>query len=235
MESTISHKKIYMPLPEHRDGLDGEINLVSGATPPRIPLIRLTLEEQEAFEKYLAHMIRLGYIEPSKSPYGSPIFFVKSDGKPPRPVVDYRKLNDITIKDVFPLPLIEELLTCLAKANYHTKFDLKQAFNLLRIRSGDEPLTAFRCHLGTFQYRVMPFGLSNSPSHFQRFITSIFSDMLLKVMIVYVDDLVIFGGKTLEEHQLIVLEVLRRIDDENLGINIGKSLFHEKKIDRFCR
>ena len=220
-----------MPMPPHRPGLDLAIKLQPGTHPPRVPIIRLSRQEEDALEIYLEKMLKLGYIVPSKSPYGAPVFFVKAAGKEPRPVIDYRGLNAITVKDGYSLPLQDEVLDRLSKAKFFTKLDLKSAFNLLRIAPGDESLTAFRCFKGTYEYLVMPFGLSNAPSAFQRLVNHIFADLIYKDIMIYIDDIVIFGGETLEEHIKIVRKVLERCKENYLKLGYKKCQFHTSSIE----
>ncbi|KAJ1572770.1 hypothetical protein NDA11_007138 [Ustilago hordei] len=115
-----------------------------------------------------------GFIRPSKSPARSPVLFVPKKDGGLRLCVDYRGLNEITVKNRAPLPLIEEQLFLLRKARIYTKLDLRAAYNLIRIAKGDEWKTAFGTQLGLYEYLVMPFGLANAPAHFQSFINNIF-------------------------------------------------------------
>jgi hypothetical protein len=123
-------------------------------------------------------------------------------------VVDYRKLNTVTQKDQYPLPHINNLLEQLGKAMVFTKIDLWNAYHLLRIKEGDEWKTAFHTHYGSFEFLVMPFGLTNAPSSFQRFMNTIFGDLLDVILIIYLDDLLIFST-LLVDHRNHVQEVLR--------------------------
>ena len=111
---------------------------------------------------------------PSRSPAGSPILFVKKKDGSLRLCVDYRGLNKITVKNRYPLPLIPNLLDQLRTATHFTKIDLRGAYNLVRIREGDEWKTAFRTRYGHFEYLVMPFGLTNAPAVFQHLMNNIF-------------------------------------------------------------
>ena len=114
-------------------------------------------------------MLRKGYIQISKSSMGVPLFLVpKKDGK--QPVVNYQKLNNVTEKDSTPLPRIEDTLDQLIGSQLFTKIDLKDAFNQMRIKKGDEWKTAFKTRYGTLEYLVMPFGLTNAPVTFQKYV-----------------------------------------------------------------
>ena len=133
-----------------------------------------------------------GFIQHSRSPAGAPIFFVKKKDGSLRLVVDYRGLNKVTIRNRYALPLISSLLERLSGAKYFTKLDLRGAYNLVRIRRGDEWKTAFRTRYGHFEYTVMPFGLTNAPAVFQHMANDIFRDFLDIFVIVYLDDILIY-------------------------------------------
>ena len=123
-------------------------------------------------------MLAKGLIRPSRSPCGAPIIFARKKDGSLRLCVDYRRLNEITVRNVYPLPLIHEMLDRLAGAQWFTTLDLKDAYWLLRIKEGDEWKTAFRTRYGLFEYLIVPFGLTNAPSQFQEFINRAYSDML---------------------------------------------------------
>ena len=127
------------------------------------------------------------------------MFVPKKNGKL-RLVIDYRQLNEISIKDKTPLPLITEIRDRLTGANWFTALDLKGAYNLIRIREGDEWKTAFRTRYGLFKCLVMPFGLTNAPASFQKMINHVLREYIDNFVIVYLDDILIFS-KTLEEHE----------------------------------
>ncbi|KAG1928582.1 retrotransposable element [Pimephales promelas] len=165
-------------LPEHRS-TDCAIDLIPGATPPRGRIFPLSKPESDAMKKYIEEELAKGFIRPSTSPAAAGFFFVKKDGGL-RPCIDYRGLNEITVKYRYLLPLVPAALEQLRQAKYYTKLDLRNAYNLIRIREGDEWKTAFSTTSGHYEYLVMPFGLSNSPSVFQAFMNDVFRDMLDK-------------------------------------------------------
>ena len=117
-----------------------------------------------------------------------------------------------------------DLLDAPAKARVYTKLDLKHAYHLLCIAEGDELKTAFRTCYGSFEWRVMPFGLTNAPAAFQRFINSIFADLLNVCVVVYLDDILIYSNSP-EEHSCHVREVLRRLREQNLFCSLPKCEF----------
>ena len=159
----------------------------------------MSASEQESLRAFLDENIANGIIRPSTSPLGAPVLFVKKKDGSLRLCVDFRALNKVTKKDRYSLPLISDLLDAPSRASVYTKLDLRHAYHLVRIAEGDEWKTAFRTRYGSFEWLVMPFGLTNAPAAFQRFINSVFSDLLDVCVIVYLDDVLIFSD-SLEQH-----------------------------------
>jgi Reverse transcriptase (RNA-dependent DNA polymerase)/RNase H-like domain found in reverse transcriptase len=217
-------------LPVHRP-FDCAIELHANAIlPPPSKIIPLSLKESQILREYIDEMLKKGFITPSKSIVASPIFFVaKADGGL-RPCVDYRKINSITIPDLYPLPLIQSIFEGVGNAKFFSKIDLQSAYNLVRIREGDEWKTAFRCSLGQFECRVMPFGLVNAPAIFQKFINFILSDLIGIFVFVYLDDILIFS-KTEQLHQAHVHTVLSRLAEAELLVKESKCLFNVEKLE----
>ncbi|KAI2660885.1 Transposon Tf2-9 polyprotein [Labeo rohita] len=218
-------KRSAAQLPPHRP-YDLAIDLVPGAVPPRGHLYSLSATEQQAMEEYVAEGLRAGTIRPSSSPAAAGFFFVKKKDGGLRPCVDYRGLNQITIKNRHPLPLTNTALDALSGARFFTKLDLRSAYNLVRIREGDEWKTAFITPTGHYETLVMPFGLCNSPSAFQQFINDVLRDMLGRWCYAYLDDILIYS-KTLEEHTQHIRAVLRRLLAHQLYCKLEKCAFHQ--------
>ena len=128
-----------------------------------------------------------------------------------RPCVDYQALNAATVKNRYPLPLIKSMIDRLRNAKIFSKVDLRDAYNQVRIREGDEWKTAFRCQYGLFESKVMNFGLTNAPPAFQAFMNDIFRDYLDVFVLVYLDDILIFSNNQADhdKHTCLVLERLR--------------------------
>jgi hypothetical protein len=166
-------KKESDKLPPHRP-YDHDFTIEAGGRPPVSALYGMSRGELLVLRKYLDDNLRKGFIRPSSSPFASPVIFVRKPGGGLRFCVDYRGLNAITIKNRYPLPLIRETLNRLSRAKYFTKLDVVSAFNRIRIKEGQEHLTAFRTRFGLFEYLVMPFGLANAPSTFQHYINDVF-------------------------------------------------------------
>ena len=185
---------------------DLKINLDPDASPPISHMYSLLQSELKSLQEFIDEHLRIGFIRPSNSPHGAPILFVhKKDGSL-RLCVDFRGLNKISKKDRYPLPLISDLLSSAGKARIYTAIDLRHAYHLVRIAEGDEWKTAFRTRYGSFEWNVMPFGLSNAPAAFQRFMNDIFSDLLDVSVIVYLDDILIYSDDP-AQHREHVQEV----------------------------
>lgn len=227
-----AYKSVFLPqellLPPHRP-FDCAIKLKPGAVAPFGGLYTLTPDEKSELRDYLDDQLARGHIVPSSSAAAGPIFFVKVPGKKNRPVVDYRALNKVTIRDSYPIPVVGWLLNQLIGCKFFAKIDLKAAFNLLRVASGDEWLTAFRTPWGLFEYRVMPFGLANAPAVFQRFIQSVLCEYLDVFCFVYLDDILIFL-KTRSDHVNHVSLVLSKLKEHHLTASPEKCLFFADRV-----
>ena len=216
-------------LPEHRP-YDLKITLEEGATPPLGPIYSLSKIELDTLRDYIEENLRSGFIRPSNSPCGAPVLFVKKKDGSLRLCVDYRGLNKITRKDRYPLPLVSDLLDAPRKARIYTKINLRHAYNLVRIAPGDEWKTAFRTRYGSFEWLVMPFGLSNAPAAFQRFVNEVFADLLDVCVVVYLDDILIYSDNP-DEHRAHVREVLRRLRKHHLYARADKCEFHAESVE----
>lgn len=228
-----SFKDVFCPkrasrLPPHRPW-DCAIDLVPGEPVPRGRIYPLSLPEQKAMEEYIEEALKQGYIIPSTSPAASSFFFVAKKDGGLRPCIDYRKLNLITIKYRYPLPLVPAALEQLRGATIFTKLDLRSAYNLIRIREGDEWKTAFVTPTGHYEYRVMPYGLVNAPSVFQSFMHEVLREFLHRFVIVYIDDILIYS-RSLAEHRLHVAEVLQQLRKYQLYLKAEKCIFHQSSV-----
>ncbi|XP_048026370.1 uncharacterized protein LOC125255080 [Megalobrama amblycephala] len=160
---------------------------------------------------------------------GAGFFFVgKKDGSL-RPCIDYRGLNNITVKNTYPLPLMSSAFERLHGASLFPKLDLHNAYHLVRIREGDEWEMAFNTPRGHFEYLVMPFGLSNSPAVFQALINDVLRDMVDQFIYVYLDDILIFSS-SLQEHVQHVRRVLQRLLENGLFVKAEKCIFHAQSV-----
>ena len=177
---------------------------------------------------YLREHLHKGFIVPSKAPFASPVLFAKKPGGGWRFCVDYCLLNSKTKLDRMPLPLINETLDRLSRARIFTKLDIRQAFHRIRMHPDSEDLTTFRTRYGCFKYRVVPFGLTNGPAAFQRFINNILMDLLDECCTAYIDDIIIYSEDPLM-HEIHVQKVMKRLMDAGLYADIKKSEFFVTK------
>jgi hypothetical protein len=178
---------------------------------------------------YIQSSLATGIIRPSSSPAGAGFFFVGKKDKSLRPCIDYRGLNNITVKNRYPLPLLSSAFELLQGATVFTKLDLRNAYHLVRIREGDEWKTAFNTPTGHYEYLVMPFGLTNAPAVFQALVNDLLRDMIDKFVFVYLDDILIFS-RNLVEHVTHVRSVLRRLLDNSLFVKAEKCEFHAPSV-----
>ncbi|KAG1925616.1 retrotransposable element [Pimephales promelas] len=180
--------------------------------------------------KYIKEALDQGYIWPSTSPAAASFFFVSKKDGGLRPCIDYRALNQVTVKFSYPLPLIPAALEQLREAKMFSKLDLRSAYNLIRIREGDEWKTAFITPAGHYEYLVMPYGLVNAPSVFQSFMDEVLRDFLGKFVLVYIDDILIYS-KNPAGHQRHVSLVLQRLREFTLFLKAEKCTFHQTTVD----
>ena len=214
-------------LPEHTGINDHNIELVDGQQQPYGPIYSLGPVKLETLKTYIKTNLANGIIRPSKSPAGAPILFDrKSDGSL-RLCVDYRGLNNLTIKNRYPLPLIGESLDRLGRAKQFTQLDLTSAYHQMRIRKGDKWKTTFKTQYGHFKYQVMPFGLTNALASFQRYINKILAEKLDIFVIVYLDDILIYTEDDGDGHVAAVRWVLEQLRKFSLYANLKKCRFHQ--------
>jgi len=193
------NKKKFEKLPERQEW-DYEINLMDEASKElNAKAYTMTLKEEEVLNQWLDEQLKVGFIVESKLRYAASCFYIpKKDGSL-QLVQDYRKLNQVTIKDKTPLPLIGEVINKLKEAKYFNKLDLIWGYNNIWIKEGDEWKAVFLTNKGLFELQVMYFGLCNSPGTFQRMMNSIFRELLHEgVLANYMDNFVILA-KTMEE------------------------------------
>lgn len=191
----------------------------------------MPLNEQEELDRFIKENIDKGYIVPSKSPMASPVFFVKKKDGKLRLIQDYRKLNNITVKNRYPLPLATDIINKLRGAKIFTKFDIRWGYHNIRIKEGDEWKAAFVTNCGLYESRVMFFGLTNSPATFQSLMNTIFADLVAEGKVaVYLNDILIWSNN-LTEHRKLVHKVLSRLAQYNLYLRPEKCEFKKSEIE----
>src|SRR5882724_7355063 len=154
---------------------------------------------QLSLRKFIDENLATGFIHPSCSSHGAPVLFIQKKDGSLRLCVDFRGPNQISQKDQYPLPLISDLLDTPRKARIYTKINLWQAYHLVQVTPGDKWNTAFQTRYSSFEWLVMPEGLTNAPTAFQQFMNDIFTDMIDVIVIIYLDDILIYSNN-LSEH-----------------------------------
>jgi len=201
---------------------DHAIDVKKRFVPRKGKVYLLLREEREKVREFIWEQLRKGYIWPSKSLQMAPVFFVgKKDGKK-RMVQNYRYLNEWTIKNNYPLPLISDVLENLGTKKVFTMMDLRWGYNNVRIKEGDEWKVAFTTLEESFELTVMFFGLTNSPATFQAIMNELLRDLInIGKVVAFIDD-VIIGTETEEEYDEIVAEVIKRLEENDLYVKLEK-------------
>jgi hypothetical protein len=205
------------------------IELIPGTAPIAQRPYRMNPQELEELKKQLADMPSKGLIRPSASPWGSPVLFVDKRDGTIRLCVDYCRLNEVTIKNKYPLPKIEDLFDQLNGAKVFSKIDLRTGYHELKVHESDIPKTAFTTRYGLFEYTVMSFGLTNAPSYFMNLMNKVFMKFLDKFVVVFIDDILIYS-KTEEEHAEHLRLVLGTLREHQLYAKFSKCEFWLKEV-----
>lgn len=186
--------------------------------------------------KEITALLKSGIIRPSRSPYNNPLWVVDKKGydeegkRNKRLVVDFRKLNDKTIDDKYPIPDITNILSNLGKGKYFTTLDLRSGFHQILLAEKDREKTSFSVNNGKYEFCRLPFGLKNAPSIFQRAIDDVLRENIGKFLHVYVDDIIIYS-KDMEDHIEHINWVLQRLLDSNMRVSLEKSHFFKTKVE----
>jgi hypothetical protein len=210
-------------LPPKRD-VEFVIELKPGTAPISRRSYQMPPNELAELKTQLQDLLEKGFIRPSSSPWGCLAIFVKKKDQTLRMCVDYRPLNEVTIKNKYPLPRIDILFDQLTGARVFSKIDLRSGYHQIRIRPKDIPKTAFTTRYGLFEYLVMSFGLTNAPAHFTYLMNSVFMPELDKFVVVFIDDILIYS-KNEEGHAQHLRIVLTRLREHQLYAKFNKCAF----------
>ena len=214
-------------LPPHRS-YDYKLEFIDDTDKSKLPRSRIypmSGHKLEQVKKYLDEYLKKGFIIPSKVPFASPILFAEKPNGGLRFCVDYRKLNAITKRNRYPIPLIDEVLARIQGCKYLTRLDIIAAFNKLRMHPDSKDYIIFITSLGVYKYRVLPFGLTNGPASYQQYMNDILFEYLNVFCQVYLDDILIYS-KTKKEYVQHVRMVLQKLRDAGLQADILKCEFH---------
>ncbi|KAK3124892.1 hypothetical protein QOZ80_7BG0595680 [Eleusine coracana subsp. coracana] len=219
---------VVLGMPPDRD-IEFVIDLIPGTAPISKRPYRMPVNELVELKKQLHEMLEKGFIRPSSSPWGAPVLFVEKKDKTQRMCVDYRSLNDVTIKNKYPLPWIEDLFDQMKGACVFSKIDLRSGYHQLRIRPSDIIKTAFQTRYGLYEYTVMSFGLTNAPAYFMYLMNKVFMEYLDKFAVVFIDDILVVS-KNEEEHEGHLRLLLEKLREHQLYAKLSKCEFWLKEV-----
>jgi hypothetical protein len=191
---------------------DHHIPLIHGAVPVNSRPYKYSPLHKDKIEKQVTGLLKAGLIVPSVTPFASPVLLVKKKDVTWRFCVNYLKLNYLTIKNRFPMPLVEDILDELAGTKFFSSLDLTTGYHHIRMGKDDDHKITFKTHQGHYQFRVMPFGLTNAPATFQCAMNSIWAPFLRKFAMVFIDDILVYSS-TWEDHLAHIKMVLQTLRD----------------------
>jgi len=200
---------------------DQQIPLLPGVKLVNIKPYRYSPTQKDEIERQIQEMLTNGIIKPSQSPFASPVILVKKKDRTWRFCVDYRQLNNITVKNKYPLPVVDELLDELSGADWFTKLDMRSGYHQIRLCSRDEAKTAFSTHSGHWEFRVMPFGLTGAPGTFQETMNSTLAPFLRKFVLVFFDNILIYSP-SYEQHLLHLRQVFQLLSAREWKLKMSK-------------
>jgi hypothetical protein len=197
-------------MPPDRD-IEFSIELLPGTAPSSKRPYRMDVKDLVELKKQIEELLEKGFIRPSSSPWGARVLFVSKNDGSRRMCVDYRSLNEVTIKNKYPLPRIEDLFDQMKGAKIFSKIDLRSGYHQLKIRAEDVPKTAFTTRYGLYEFLVMSFGLTNAPAYFMNMMNKVFMEYLDQFVVVFIDDILVYSPneETHEDHLRLVLQKLR--------------------------
>ncbi|KAB2624761.1 S ribonuclease [Pyrus ussuriensis x Pyrus communis] len=210
-------------LPPDRD-VDFTVELLPGTNPISLTPYRMAPAKLRELKVQLQELVDKGFIQPSTSPWGAPVLFVRKKDGTLRLCIDYRQLNRVTIKNRYPLPRIDDLFDQLRGACVFSKIDLRSGYYQLKISRDDVPKTAFRTRYGHYEFLVMPFGLTNAPAAFMDLMNRVFQPYLDRFVIVFIDDILVYS-KSKAEHVRHLTLVLKRLREHQLYAKFSKCQF----------
>ncbi|GMI83759.1 hypothetical protein HRI_002045200 [Hibiscus trionum] len=188
-------------------GQEHKIPLLDEQVAVKIPPYRYPIYQKDAIEKMTKELLDIGVIRDSNSSFASPVVMVKKKDGSWRMYMDYKRLNQLTVKDKFPMPIIEELLDELGEAKFFSKLDLRSGYHQIRMWEPDIAKTAFKTHEGHYEFLVMPFDLTNASATFQSLMNRVFKHLLRMSVLVFLDDILVYS-KGWEDHMRHLKEVL---------------------------
>jgi hypothetical protein len=186
-------------MPPDRD-IEFVIELKPGTAPIYKTPYRMATPELAELKEHVKELLEKGFTCPSSSPWGAPVIFVPKKDGTQRLCVDYRALNEVTVKNKYPLPRIDDMFDQFRGACVFSKIDLRSGYHQLKIRECDISKTTFVSRYGLYEYTVMSFGLTNAPAYFMYLMNKVFVEYLDKFVVVFIDDILVYSGSE-EEHE----------------------------------
>ena len=222
----LEFERLFPDVPTRTDQIYHDVD-VGNADPIKQHPYRLNPSKQKYLKEEIKYLLENDFIEPSSSSWSSPCILVPKPDGSYRMCTDYRKVNSVTKTDTFPIPRMDDCIDKVGKARYVTKFDLLKGFWQVPLTDRAKEISAFVTPDGLYQYKVMPFGMKNSPASFQRLINKVIVD--LEGCEAYIDDVIIYSD-TWEEHLKIIREFFERLSRAMLTINLSKSEFGQAQV-----
>jgi hypothetical protein len=208
---------------------DHAIPLISGATPVNIRAYRYPPSLKDEIERQVHVMLEQGLIKPSKSPFSSPVLMVRKKDGSWRFCVDYRYLNAMTVKSVYPIPVFYQLVDELGSASWFSILDLHSGYHQIRLQPGEEYKTAFSTHAGHFEFTVVPFSATGAPATFQGAMNSTLAPVLRKCALVFFDDILVYSA-SYADHIQHLRQVLTLLAQEQWVVKLKKCSFAKQEI-----
>lgn len=206
------------------------INLQPGARPIRSQPYREGPHHRELIEKEVGRQLKLGVVEPSQAEWSFPVVLVPKPDGSPRFCVDYRRLNEITVRDSYPLPRMDDCLDFLGDAMVFSTLDCNAGYWQIPVATEDQDKTTFTCHAGTYKYIRLPFGLTNAPATFQRAIYMLLAGVKWRTCLVYLDDVVVFSPSA-EQHLRDLEEVFQLLDRGGVSLKAAKCFLFQDQVE----
>jgi hypothetical protein len=215
-------------MPPDRD-IEFMIELKPGTTPIYKTPYRMATPVLAELKEHIKELLEKGFIYPRSSPWGAPVIFVPKKDGTQRLCVDYCALNEVTIKNKYLLPRIDDLFNQLCGACVFSKIDLRLGYHQLKIRECDIPKTTFVSRYGLYEYTVMSFGLTNAPTYFMYVMNKVFMEYLDKFVVVFIDDILVYS-RSEEEHEEYLRLALQKLRENRLYAKLSKCKFWMKRV-----
>ena len=218
--------------------VDGELGVTAmvehviptgGSAPQAQPARRVPFHKLREIDNFVQDGLSRKIIRPSRSPWASPLVLVKKADGSTRFCVDFRKLNEVTVGDSFPIPRIDDSLRALHGAQIFTTLDLTKGYWQVPVKESDREKTAFSCHRGLYEFNTMPFGLKGAPATFQRLMTNVLGEFNWKILLIYLDDVIIYS-RSFDEHLEHLNRVFAKIRTAGLKLQPNKCAFARTQV-----